>query len=85
MKISETYKQLKKTWNEAALNGTMRDAENPLFVFSMTDTELLKKIVKGELDVTQLALIELENRNDAIRTYYTYDAKGRRIKCTIPY
>lgn len=84
MKISERYRELKKTWNKQALTGQVRDAKNPIFIFAQTDTELLQKIVKGKLDVTQLALLELEARNVGVRTYYAYNSLGQRVKCTIP-
>lgn len=37
----------------------MKDAENPLFIFSLTDIKLLKQITEGKLDNAQLALLEL--------------------------
>jgi len=84
MNISEAYRKLKKHWNEQAMTGEVKDAENPLFIFALTDTKLLKQIAEGKLDVTQIALLELEGRNQ-LRTYYTYNTKGRRVKVTIPY
>lgn len=84
MKISEKYRQLKKIWIENSNNGKMKDDNNPIFIFALTDTDLLKKIVKGELDVTQLALMELENRNCGIKTYTSFGKDGRRIRVTIP-
>ncbi|MBS33960.1 MAG: hypothetical protein CMO68_06085 [Verrucomicrobiales bacterium] len=38
------------------------DELNPAFLFSITATELLIKIAKGEIDANQLARKELENR-----------------------
>ena len=40
----------------------MQDNLNPAFLFSSTYTELLCKIVNGEIDPKQLAEKELENR-----------------------
>jgi hypothetical protein len=84
MKISERYRELKKKWNQQAMTGETKDAENPIFIFSQTDTGLLQQIVKGKLDVTQLALLELEARHVGIRTYYAYNSLGQRVKCTVP-
>ncbi len=70
MKISDTYKRLQKHWNLQAATGEIPDTENPIFIFNMTYTKLLKQIAKGELDVQQLALLELEARS-GIRTYYS--------------
>jgi hypothetical protein len=39
-----------------------KDAENPQFIFSMTDTQLLIDVIKGTIDINQLAKIELANR-----------------------
>lgn len=83
-KISDRYRQLKKQWNNHAMTGEVRDAENPIFIFSSTDNGLLQKIVRGELDITQLALLELEARKVGVRTYYTYNSLGQRVKCTVP-
>lgn len=84
MKISERYRELKKTWNNQAMTGEVRDAENPIFIFAQTDTGQLQKIVNGKLDVTQLALLELEARHVGIKTYYAYNSLGQRVKCTVP-
>lgn len=51
LKVTEEYRKLKKVWNDKAMNGGMRDKENPLFLFQMSDTKLLRKILNGELDV----------------------------------
>lgn len=83
-KISDRYRQLKKRWNNHAMTGEVRDAENPIFIFSSTDTALLQQIVKGELDIMQLALLELEERKIGVRTYYTYNKAGQKVKCTVP-
>ncbi len=40
----------------------MKDNLNPAFLFSSTYTELLCKIVNGEIDPKQLAEKELQNR-----------------------
>jgi hypothetical protein len=46
----------------AADNGTIKDAVNPVFIFSLTATELLSKIVSGEIDAVEFAKYELANR-----------------------
>ncbi|GAB4287252.1 MAG: hypothetical protein Kow0098_03490 [Ignavibacteriaceae bacterium] len=62
MRVSEEYYQLRKNLNEKSVTGEIRDEENPLFLFSTTSSGLLKMIVNGELDVLQLAAMELESR-----------------------
>ena len=83
-KISEHYRRLHRSWNIQAKTGEIKDEDNPVFLFSLTKTELLEKVAKGELDVQQLALLELENRKPYIRTYSAYDSRGRKVKVTIP-
>jgi len=84
MNISGNYRKLKKKWNEQAMTGEVKDIENPLFVFSLTSSNLLKNIAAGKLDAVQLALLELESRRESIRTYFCYNKQGRRVKVTIP-
>ena len=55
---TEQYKQ----FQQAADIGTIKDDVNPIFIFSMTATELLTKIVSGEINAVELAAIELQNR-----------------------
>jgi hypothetical protein len=47
----------------AAMNGTMRDDLNPAFILSRTYLELVCKIAKGEINIQDLALLELEGRH----------------------
>ena len=84
MKVSEEYRKLQTTWNKQAQTGEVKDKDNPLFIFQQTDTKLLLQILDGKIDVIQLALLELEGRKAEVRTYYTYNSSGRRIKVTIP-
>lgn len=56
-----TKEQIKE-WNEAAINGTMDDNENPIFAFSMTSTNLLVRCLNNELDALKLIRHELRNR-----------------------
>ena len=51
-----------KEFEDKAINGTMPDTLNPIFIFSLTATELLKKIASGEIDLKALAEIELSKR-----------------------
>lgn len=51
-----------KGWNDAAINGTMPDEENPIFAFGMTSTKLLVKFLSGELDAVTMMRHELRNR-----------------------
>lgn len=49
-------------WNKKAKEGDVEDEQNPAFILSMTATELVSKIAKGEINVQELAKRELENR-----------------------
>ncbi len=84
MKISEAYRRTAQTWNIQAKTGEIKDEDNPLFIFSLIKTDLLEKIINGELDAAQLALLELEARRPRKRDYLTYDKKGRKIRVLIP-
>ncbi|SFA56457.1 hypothetical protein SAMN04488511_1168 [Pedobacter suwonensis] len=46
----------------AAREGTIPDSENPLFVFSMTSTKLLVMAVHKQIDLMELARMELAAR-----------------------
>lgn len=56
----------------AATRGTIRDDENPAFIFSLTHNKLLAQIAKGEINCQELAKLVLKGRG--------YDANGREIK-----
>jgi len=56
------YKELQ----QAAVEGTIPDSKNPIFIFSLTDNELLEKIVEGRIDCRILAARELENRGYSV-------------------
>ncbi len=49
-------------FEDKAINGTMPDALNPIFIFNLTATDLLKQIASGEIDIKALAEIELSKR-----------------------
>ena len=51
-----------KALNQAAIDGTISDEKNPLFIFSGLPNELLVRIAKGEFDLQDLAKYELGNR-----------------------
>lgn len=53
-------------WNQRAEIGTVSDELNPAFILSLTATELLSKIAKGEINLQELAKRELENRGQNI-------------------
>ena len=55
---TETYKQ----YQQASIDGTLLDDNNPIFIFQQTALELLTKIAIGELDAKELAELELMNR-----------------------
>lgn len=49
-------------YNKAAELGTIPDDMNPLFLFSVTHSHLLLRIVAGDFDPVALAKQELKNR-----------------------
>jgi hypothetical protein len=46
-------------YKAAASLGLIPDEENPIFIFGMTHTDLLVDIVKGKIDMVELARHEL--------------------------
>lgn len=56
-----THKEIAE-YQQAARDGTIPDSKNPLFLFSLTDTELLVDLAKGKWDARQLAKRELVER-----------------------
>ena len=85
IKLSEAYRRSARNWNMKAQTGEMKDEDNPLFIFALTNNDLLRKIANGELDTAQLALLELENRGIIERDYYTYNRSGKKIRVKLPY
>jgi hypothetical protein len=49
-------------YKTAAMLGLIPDEENPLFLFSQTDKELLLDITNGKIDPIELAKMEMRNR-----------------------
>ena len=49
-------------YRQAAIDGGLPDSKNPIFLFSMTNTELLVLIALGRLDVHDLAIRQLKDR-----------------------
>jgi len=47
---------------ERAVNGAIHDRDNPCFIFSMTNADLLTRILTGEIDIKAIAAHELEAR-----------------------
>jgi hypothetical protein len=74
----------RETWateNKKAANGTSKylmDAVNPIFLFSMTPTELLVAIVNGEIDPVELAKRTLESQG--LNAEGNWVGFGREIK-----
>lgn len=48
--------------NAAALDGSLPDDRNPIFLFGMTHTEILMAIATGKIDAVQLAKEQLAGR-----------------------
>lgn len=57
-----------KDYQAAASLGLIPDNENPIFLFSQTEKELLMDLVNGKIDAVQFAKIELRNRGFDIET-----------------
>lgn len=57
-----------KDYQAAASLGLIPDDENPIFLFSQTEKELLMDVVNGKIDAVQFAKIELRNRGFDIET-----------------
>jgi len=49
-------------YRTAAALGLIPDEENPIFLFSQTNKDLLCDIIHGKIDAVELACIELKNR-----------------------
>lgn len=78
--ISEEYLNRSRSWEVKSKTGEIRDEENPAFIFSLTKTSLLEKIASGELDLQQLARIELlKRRSPKDKFYYTFK-NGIRVR-----
>lgn len=57
-KIKPNFKEL----NKHAIEGTLPDDLNPLFIFSFTDNQLLCDIANGKIDCVSLAKRTLKDR-----------------------
>lgn len=51
-----------KNYQTSAEYGLIPDAQNPVFLFSMSSNQVLLDIVNGKLDALQLLRLELFNR-----------------------
>lgn len=49
-------------YNEAAKKGTIKDDDNPIFVFSTIPTKMLKMLASGKYNVEDLIKLELSKR-----------------------
>lgn len=58
---TEQKKEFEALENAAVL-GTIKDDENPVFILTMTSNNLLAQIIKGEIDIKALAEYTLQNR-----------------------
>lgn len=63
----ETYDHYQRQANKGALP----DNENPIFILSDTSSKLLSKIALREIDVVELAKIELANRGQDLTGRWT--------------
>lgn len=57
-----------KDYQAAASLGLIPDDQNPIFLFSQTEKEILLDLVNGKIDAVQFAKIELRNRGFDIAT-----------------
>lgn len=57
-----------KDYQAAASLGLIPDDQNPIFLFSQTEKELLLDLVNGKIDPVQFAKIELRNRGFDVQT-----------------
>lgn len=57
-----------KDYQTAASLGLIPDDQNPIFLFSQTEKELLLDLVNGKIDAVQFAKIELRNRGFDVQT-----------------
>lgn len=57
-----------KDYQAAASLGLMPDEENPIFLFSQIEKDLLLEIVEGNINAVQFAKIELRNRGFDVET-----------------
>lgn len=61
--VVERYaKASNKKESQIEFEEELSDDENPIYLYSTINTSLLVKIVNGEIDPTQLARTELNNR-----------------------
>jgi len=55
-------KEEHEEYQRAAITGTIRDYENPIFILNGVNTDLLLRAIAGEFDLNEFAKIELKNR-----------------------
>lgn len=51
-----------EAWNKASDAGTLKDDDNPAFLFNLTPTSILLMIIRGEISATWLASKQLASR-----------------------
>jgi hypothetical protein len=56
-----TNEQINK-YKQASKEGSLPDEENPLFLFAVTSTNLLAKVLAKEFNVTELIKMEMRKR-----------------------
>jgi hypothetical protein len=61
-------KQEWQEWQAKAIAGTVQDKDNPVFLFCMTETQMLVDIVNGKINPVELAKRELESRRFDIKS-----------------
>lgn len=81
MPIQVTMKQEQiDKYRKAADDGTIPDAENPLFLFSGIPDKLLVMGLNKEFSFTELAKMELANRGFNIKgEWIGFDQAGRNV------
>ncbi|MBK1439789.1 hypothetical protein JHJ32_07330 [Parapedobacter sp. ISTM3] len=68
-----------RRYEKAAEKGIIRDEENPIFLFSITPTKLLVKLLSGKFDLKSMARMELRNRGlDDKGKWVGFDLAGHK-------
>ncbi|WP_433863909.1 hypothetical protein [Sphingobacterium thalpophilum] len=67
-------------YRKASETGAISDEMNPLYLFSITHTHLLIRILSGELDARVLAGMELNRRNHELGKDFPADGIKKKTE-----